>query len=394
MCAESQTGFTRSLLANARDFNASVEHSSLDQQLLGQLYHPIALEHVMSRILILAASISVALSICLVPQTGMAGRDHHDDDRCEQRLDGAISLPADDAVHAYGPYTLEWWYWTAHLETQDGRRYGFAQIIYTAQHPLLGIPVQWADTTITDWQTGTYHFDGRQFVFGPAAEIPSGFEFQFGADHVVGGDGHDHIRSEVVDDTRSFVVDLDLSSKKPALMHDLHPNVNYYTRQRLKTKGTILVDGEPVKVSGWSWFDHQFGDQQIALATVANWNWFAVQLDDRREIFLLDALMLDGSHIYAATVNRRDCTTVRLGAGQFDITPLDAWTPPDGACSYQMGWNVSIPSEGLEFTVEPVFPEQDIWVPTLDRYWEGEATVSGAGVDGLAYVEMFGQCPY
>src|SRR5208283_3290079 len=54
---------------------------------------------------------------------------------CTSGLTGAINLPADDSVHPYSEYSDEWWYYSSHLQTQDGRQLGFVQIVYTSLDP-------------------------------------------------------------------------------------------------------------------------------------------------------------------------------------------------------------------------------------------------------------------
>lgn len=68
-----------------------------------------------------------------VRQGGRAGEDH---ENCPAGLTGPINLPADDSVHAYSPYSDEWWYYSSHLATVDAdREFGFAQIVYTLIDP-------------------------------------------------------------------------------------------------------------------------------------------------------------------------------------------------------------------------------------------------------------------
>lgn len=55
---------------------------------------------------------------------------------CPQTVRGPINLPADAAAHPYTPASVEWWYWTSHLRTGDGREFGFAHIVYTALFPV------------------------------------------------------------------------------------------------------------------------------------------------------------------------------------------------------------------------------------------------------------------
>ncbi len=109
---------------------------------------------------------------------------------CPAGLTGPINLPADDAVHPYSAYSDEWWYYSSHLESDEGdAEFGFAQIVYTSLDPASGSPIQYVDATITDIAEGAYHFGGRQYAFAPAVVLPNAFDFAIGSERVEGGNG-------------------------------------------------------------------------------------------------------------------------------------------------------------------------------------------------------------
>jgi predicted secreted hydrolase len=56
-----------------------------------------------------------------------------------------------------------------------------------------------------------------------------------------------------------------------------------------------------------------------------------------------------------------------------------------------MNWEVKVPSKKLDLFVRPVFEAQDILVPAMDHYYEGDSKVSGTA-KGKAYVELYGFC--
>lgn len=318
---------------------------------------------------------------------------------CPQTVRGPINLPADDAAHPYTPASVEWWYWTSHLRTGDGREFGFAHIVYTAlfpvdpSNPSNNPPVQWVDTTITDVAARSYHFGGRQFASQPAKVVPDGFEFDFESSHVSGGGGKDEIQAVVDDGGASYSAQLKLESTKTPVVHMAGGNVNYYSRERMTTKGTLVVDGETLQVTGETWFDHQFGDQQIDLATVRYWTWIAVQLNDNRELYVLLLDKQDDSRLLSAALSSADCKTTEYSADEITVAPRSTWTPPESSCEYPMGWNIRIPAAGQDLRVDPFFESQDIFVSGQDHYWEGDAAVSGTS-SGRAYAELYGYCPF
>jgi predicted secreted hydrolase len=313
-----------------------------------------------------------------------------DDAQCQDTLAGPINLPADDAIHPYSAYSDEWYYYSTHLVTDDGREFGFAQIVYTLLSPDSGTPIQFVDSTITDVAGGKYHFGGRQYSFDAPSVIPNAFDFQIGTERVRGGGGHDVVHSVVSDGAATYVVDLELESLKAPILHIADGYVNYYSRERMRARGTISVNGNIQRVHGTTWFDHQFGPQLIELSTVKNWTWIGAQLTQGRELFALVVNRQDGTEAVFGSYTDEHCHTTQLGPGDFTLTALGSFAP-SASCSYPFGWNVKVPSKNLDLEVEPMVQNQDILVPGQDHYYEGDSRVTGTS-RGRAYVELYGFC--
>ena len=122
-----------------------------------------------------------------------------------------------------------------------------------------------------------------------------------------------------------------------------------------------------------------------------DWTWLALQLDDSRELFILVLDRLDGSRLLSAAISDEDCDSRQISASNIDVRPTSSWSLPGSDCSYPMGWSVHIPTENVELTLTPAFEQQEIWVPGLDRYWEGVLYVNGSST-GRGYAELFGYC--
>jgi predicted secreted hydrolase len=341
-------------------------------------------------LLLVAAACSTAPSpepTSIASATLSAGGDNRS---CPQGLSGPINLPQDDAAHAYSAYSDEWWYYSSHLETDDGLQFGFAQIFYTLLDPSSSSPIQYEDAVVADEAKGTFHFGGRQFNLSPVTILPNAFSLAVGTDTAQGGDGHDVVHSEVSDGTSTYVIDLTLTSEKTPVLHLADGYVMYYSRERMRAEGTIVIDGTKHYVHGTTWFDHQFGPQLVELSTVQNWTWIAVQLSGRRELLALVVNKQDGTQEFIGSYTDADCGTTQLGAGDFVQTTLGSWAASP-TCTYPFGWRVQVPSKGLDLKVVPVIQNQDIWVPGLDHYYEGTSSVTGSD-EGKAYVELFGFC--
>lgn len=309
---------------------------------------------------------------------------------CSPTLSGPITVPADDSIHAYSQYSDEWFYYSSHLETDDGKEFGFAQIFYTVLDPSSGNPIQYVDATLSDHKSKKYYFGGRQFNPTPATVIPNGFNLSVGTETAVGGNGHDVVHSQIVSGNTTYTIDLKLTSVKTPVFHLADGSINYYSRERMIAEGTLKINGKTHRVHGTTWFDHQFGPQLIELSTVKNWTWIAAQLDHNEDLFALVVNKQDGTQLVVGSYSDQNCNTAQLGPKDFTITALGSWSP-SASCTYPMNWEVKVPSKKLDLFIKPVFEAQDIMVPSLDHYYEGDSEVSGSS-KGKAYVELYGFC--
>ena len=82
-----------------------------------------------------------------------------------------VELPRDDGAHPAA--RIEWWYFTGHLFTEIGERYGFEYVVFRArQGQLEGYVSHFA---VTDDARGTFQYDekimGTQGVAGNGAPL-------------------------------------------------------------------------------------------------------------------------------------------------------------------------------------------------------------------------------
>ena len=318
---------------------------------------------------------------------------------CGKPLTGLINLPMDDAVHPYTPASFEWWYWTSHLETDTGQKFGFLDVVYTGLFELVPgtvAPLQWSDTTVSDVSEGKYHFAGRDFLPEAAPVIPFGFKFDVGQNSVRGGNGHDVIHAVVDDGARRYEVDLKLDSEKAPVQHMAGGYIFDYGRTRMATRGHITVDGHRLDVHGYTYFDHEWGDQLYVMATVKDWTWMSIQLEDDRELVVLVLNHLDGTQMAWADLTDAHCKTTRFEQGEFTLAATGSWQQSN-ICTYPMGWEISIPRTGMHLNVTSSIIDQDIYVPGMDHYYEGEAVMNGwehGPIRGRGVVELTAFCGF
>jgi predicted secreted hydrolase len=321
-----------------------------------------------------------------------------------------VVLPRDEAPH---DRLTEWWYYTGHLSTDTGRRFGFEFVIFRAERG--SFPVSWAShLALTDEQGGRFLYDQRSEI-GPQVNLPTddGFTFSLrGTDdqgipdlaaspwQMSGLGGHDSLSAA----SANFAIQLSMSSVRATpTLHDDDGWVDfgpaggsyYYSWPRMEAGGSVSLDGTRFDVSGEAWFDHQWGDF-IAVGG-GGWDWFAVNLGDGTDLTLSLVRAADGSYplIYGTYV-APDGTTTHLPRDEFTVTPTGSWTSPNTGAEYPSGWRIDIPSRQLTVDLTPTVVDQelDTRATTGVIYWEGSqhvtASRNGQTLAGEAYVELTG----
>ncbi|MDB4945449.1 MAG: hypothetical protein JWP97_4983 [Labilithrix sp.] len=308
---------------------------------------------------------------------------------CSTPVGGKVSLPTDDAVHAKEP--TEWWYWTGHVKTAEGRWFGFEEVFFRAQ--VLGVPGYMVHSAVTDIDGNTFHHFS---TLGPGdlAPTPNGFDFAKAGHSVKGGGGHDAL----VAAGDGFGLSLDVSTANRATLQNATGYTDYsfggytyyYSRERMDAKGTITVGGDVFPVTGTAWFDHQYGDIQTAVSR--GWDWFALQLNDGREMMLFVVRDHGKQVLVGASVTDRDCNATEVPSGQVSLASAGTWHSPHTACTYPAGWTVKVGSE--TFVISPYVADQEVYTST-PIYWEGASKVTreDGTLLGRAYVELSGYCP-
>jgi predicted secreted hydrolase len=150
-------------------------------------------------------------------------------------------------------------------------------------------------------------------------------------------------------------------------------------------------------VKGVSWFDHEFGSNQLT-PDQAGWDWFSLHISDGRDLMLYLLRRRDGTVEAASSATMVD----RQGQGRhlplpaIRIEALDHWKSPASGGTYPSQWRIRIDEEGLDLVVSPLIPNQELATggSTGVTYWEGavegKGTSAGRSVTCRGYVELTG----
>ncbi len=323
----------------------------------------------------------------------------------------SFAFPRDH--YAHDDFRTEWWYYTGHLQTGDGREYGYQVTFFrSGVAETRANPSRWAAKNlylahfaISDISRGTFRYFERinRAGLGQAGANQKEFRVWVG-DWEVAGTGTTQ-RIKVKDS--GFGVDLALVSLKPPVIHGAdgvsqkgegrgHAS-HYYSLTRLKTEGTLTAGGKNFPVTGLTWMDHEFGSTQLNPDQVG-WDWFSLQFEDGTELMLYIIRKSDGrpDPYSAGTWVGTDGRLVRLRQPEFTVEDLERWKSPRGKGIYPIKWRLRVPMLGLDVTVTPKFPDQELDTAKSTRviYWEGavsaEGTMHGRPAAARGYVEMTG----
>jgi predicted secreted hydrolase len=324
-------------------------------------------------------------------------------------------FPRDHGAHE--AFRTEWWYYTGHLETAEGRRFGFELTLFRRGIPPDQVethPSRWsvdqlylAHLAVTDVTGRRFHFQDRisRAGLGKAGADATHLHVWLDQWKAAASEHTGQHRLEAKAD--GVALSLSLDPAKPPVMHgergiskkgaDQGQASHYYSFTRLTTAGTLTIGTETYRVTGTSWMDHEFGSADLS-ADLVGWDWFSIQLADNRELMIYRLRRADGSSAPASsgTLVFADGHTQHLSASDFELTPLNTWTSPTSKATYPSQWRVTIPSLNLSLQLTPLLADQELRTSrsTLITYWEGAVDVTGTErnqpVRGQGYIELTG----
>ncbi len=316
--------------------------------------------------------------------------------------------------HAHPEYKTEWWYFTGNLSDTNGRRFGYQLTFF--RHGIRPPSERSADVsrfvvndlkfahfTITEIAGGRFHFQQKtsRGAFGEAG-FDEGDRLAWIDSWTLemGENGAFHLRA----DDHGNAIDLRLVSRTPPIIHGEggvsqkaagagHASY-YYSLPRLTTEGELRLDGKTMRMSGESWFDHEWATNQLAPDQVG-WDWLSVQLDDGGALMLYRMRLANGAvdPTSSGTLIAPDGTATHLPNSAVQMTPRSSWKSEKTGAKYPIAWRVNIAPMDLHLEVRAALENQELALLPL-AYWEGAITVEGtrAGkpIKGRGYLELTG----
>ncbi len=318
-----------------------------------------------------------------------------------------FDFPRDHGSHP--EYRTEWWYYTGHLRTENGRRYGFEVTFFRAgvsREPRGSAwdlrdlaPAHFAVTDVEEKDFRFYEKLNRASVFTAGAAEGKLDVFNEAWRATTNPDGSWRLVAKEGRDA----LDLILRSRKPPAVHGQNGvsvkaqgegfASHYYSMTRLEAAGTI--NGQ--RATGQAWMDHEFGSAALR-ENQQGWDWFSIQLDNDAELMLYIIRRTDGTPdvTSSGSLIASDGRVIHIRHDQLRITPLARWKSPKSGATYPVRWRVEVPSFNVALSVTPLMNAQELLTKASTRvtYWEGACDVTGTfggvAVRGEAYVEMTG----
>ena len=329
------------------------------------------------------------------------------------------SFPRDHWSH--DEYRTEWWYFTGHLTSEEGKEYGFQFTIFRIGLTPIAPSFESSWTTQALWMghASISDLDGQRHLFADVLHrsIPLLAGFESPSDSLISwGRGPtgtqepwrlwwsgDAFAFSMRDDDQAMAMELHTTPEKPLVFQGPEGYSRkaeaadgaslYYSFPRLATEGFLELDGRRVRVTGRSWMDKEFGSNQLTGDQVG-WDWFSLQLDDGRDVMLYALRDADGSVDFArGTVIGADGAATYLSKDEWSYESLGTWGSEASGIRYPHGWRVEIPEAALSFDIIPRMKAQENVARSSGgiAYYEGAVEVRVDGRQaGLGYVELTG----
>jgi len=220
-----------------------------------------------------------------------------------QALSGyTYQFPRD--FYSHDGFRIEWWYYTGNLEeVGTPRSFGYQLTFFRVALDTMGDnpnPSKWkvghiyfAHMTLTDIAGEKFYYFERINRKGIGnAGADSQRLMVWNEDWSLEGKGEKYLLEAVESGTG---IKLQLVPEKGLVVHgqdgiskkgsETGNASHYFSYTRMKTSGTVFVDGKSFKVFGTSWMDHEYSSNQLN-NELSGWDWFSLKLDDQTELML------------------------------------------------------------------------------------------------------------
>lgn len=327
-----------------------------------------------------------------------------------------VELPRD--LYAHSNAQTEWWYYTGHMLTESGARFGFELVFFKRRTDLdrfgvvplrlIANPLYLAHFAVTDETRAVFRYAHRKSANGPFDSVAHTsarrYYLRLGDWTVREAHGMHILRATLGDD---LIFEAALRPTKPAALNG-HEGVGvsfkdhgeasrYFSYTRMEAEGDITWHGVTERFRGSAWMDREFGTWKTT-DDQKGWDWFSLQFSDDTELMVYHIRDRAGrpSNFSSGTWVDASGRSVHLAREDFALERTGVWRSPHTGATYPSGWRLRVPRLRIEVDVRPVMKDQELDTrgTTMIVYWEGACEVEGKRdgerVEGRAYVELVG----
>ncbi len=325
-----------------------------------------------------------------------------------------VELPRD--LYAHKNAQTEWWYYTGHMRTAGGRRFGIELVFFKRRTDLdrfgvvplrlIANPIYFAHFALTDESRSVFRYEHRKSAnspFDPPAVTSSKrYYLRLGDWTVREAHGLHLLRASL---GRDLIFEVALKPAKPLVLNgengvsfkDHNEASRYFSFTRMEAEGDITWHGATEHFTGSAWMDREFGTW-TATENQKGWDWFSLQFENNSELMVY--YIRDGagrpSKFSSGSFVDHDGERTHLAREDFEVEPTGYWRSPQTGAIYPSGWRLRVARLSIDVRVTPVIKDQELDTrgTTMIVYWEGACDVEGrmrdAETRGRAYVELVG----
>ena len=323
-------------------------------------------------------------------------------------------FPRDHGSHQ--EFRTEWWYFTGNLMDSSKKRFGY-QLTFFRQgvlfkandpsHPWAIRDAYLAHFTLTDVSAGQFWYADRASRKGPglAGAAEEGMNVWL-LNWMANMEGN-RIRLDARH--QGMGLSIDLAPRKPIVFHGKNglsqkgpmegQASHYFSFTDLEAKGFMKtpLSQTSILVNGISWFDHEFGSNQLTPSQVG-WDWFSLHLSDGQDLMIYFLRRKDGTvePSSSGTLIPRSGDATHLNLSDINVEVIDYWKSPKSGGKYPSRWRLKVPKAKIDLEISSLVPSQELLTEgsTGVTYWEGAIAGKGMSADKPVtcegYVELTG----
>jgi len=332
----------------------------------------------------------------------------------------SFSFPQDHFSHP--EFKTEWWYYSGHLQSPDGKSYGYQLTFFRTglKRETKNQKSKWAIQNLyfahlafTDESKGRFEYRekihrGSLGEAGASPYTPKEKTFRIWIENwSVEGSEHGMQNHFLKAGDKDFGIELMLTPEKNPVIHGQKGisqkaegkgrASHYYSITRLKTEGKLFLKGAEVPVHGMSWMDHEFGSNQLREYQVG-WDWFSIQLENGVDLMFYQIRHRDGKidPYSSGTIISSEGKNELFSLKEFQIEVLENWKSQKSGALYPSKWRLKVPGSHIELVLSPTVKDQELITKESTRvtYWEGSVKIEGKYqnhlIKGMGYVELTG----